>query len=453
MNFISAIIPLTFKNCIWQFLNWALYKGKIDFMQKDLQRLLRDPNLILPPMQILISNIASQATELNIRCYLIGGVVRDLLLNLPIHDSDIDFVFEGDAIKFGEMLVKKYGGKLTQHYKFHTAIWHLPETFNLQLETIDLITARKESYEHPGGLPIVTPSTIEDDLRRRDFPINAMAIRIDGTHFGDLLDPLNGEADLGKKVIKVLHDKSFLDDPTRIFRAIRYETRYSFTLEPSTLNLINNESLAVLSKLSGERIRNELDLIFDEEKAPETILRVAKLDVLNSIHPKIPEFKQDDTEFLDMDSPLDIPADRRTMGYMFWFMDLTEDEIFSICNRLDFSNELTLSVWSAAQLKRSLPHLVESKPSVWAYALEKLPLLSIYAVYLISREDSLLSYLSIWRHVKPHTTGEDLKSRGLTPGPQFREILTQLRTAWLDGVLTSKTEEEELLKKLIAENN
>ncbi|MBL8098342.1 MAG: CCA tRNA nucleotidyltransferase [Anaerolineales bacterium] len=421
-------------------------------MQKDLQRLLHDPNLILPEVQNLISNIASQATELNIPCYLVGGVVRDLLLNLPTHDSDIDFVFEGDAIKFGETLVKKYGGKLTHHFKFHTAIWHLPETFDLRLKTLDLITARKESYEHPGALPTVTPSNIEDDLRRRDFPINAMAIRMDGSHFGKLVDVLNGEVDLENKVIRVLHDKSFLDDPTRIFRAIRYETRYSFNLEPSTLNLINSESLSVLSKLSGERIRNELDLILDEEKASEIILRVANLGLLNYIHKSIPDFKEDFSDFLDMDSRLDIPADRRTMGYMLWFIDLSEEEVFSICNRLDFSNELTLAVWSAAQLKWSLPHLAESKPSVWTYALEKLPLLSIYAVYLVSGEKSLLDYISLWRHVKAHTTGDDLKAQGLTPGPRFREILSALRTAWLDGVLTSKTEEEEMLKKLISEN-
>lgn len=419
-------------------------------MQKDLHRLLRDPNLILPEVQNLISNIASQATELNIPCYLVGGVVRDLLLNLPTHDSDIDFVFEGDAIKVGETLVKKYGGKLTHHSKFHTAIWHLPSTFNLQLSTIDLITARKESYEHAGALPTVTPSTIEDDLHRRDFPINSMAIRLDGNHFGQLLDPLNGGVDLENKIIRVLHNKSFMDDPTRIFRAIRYETRYSFNLEPSTLNLINPESLSILSKLSGERIRNELDLILSEEKASIILMRVANLELLNSIHSKLPKFKDNYSDLLNMDTRLDIPADRRTMGYMLWFMDLSEEEVFSICNRLDFSNELTLAVWSAAQLKRSLPHLVDSKPSVWTYALEKLPLLSIYAVYLVSGQDSLLSYISIWRHVKPHTTGDDLKSRGLIPGPQFREVLSQLRTAWLDGDISSKIEEEALLKKLIA---
>lgn len=422
-------------------------------MQKDLHHLFRDPKLILPPVQTLISNIASLATKMNIPCYLVGGFVRDLWLHRPVHDSDIDFVFEGDAIKVGEALVEKYGGKLTQHYKFHTAIWHLPNDLNVQLETLDLITARKESYDHPGALPTVTPSNIEDDLRRRDFPINAMAIRMDGDHFGELLDPLNGEADLEKRIIRVLHDKSFVDDPTRIFRAIRYETRYSFNIDVETLNLINSESLSVLSKLSGERIRNELDLVLDEEEATLIILRIAELGLFNYIHKSIPAFKEHYSDFLDMDARLDIPADRRTMGYMLWFIDLSEEEIFSIANRLDFSNELTLAVWSAAQLKWSLQYLAESKPSVWTYALEKLPLLSIYAVYLISRESSLLSYISVWRHVKAQTTGDDLKSRGLTPGPKYKEILSALRTAWLDGVLTSKTEEEEMLKRLISENH
>jgi tRNA nucleotidyltransferase (CCA-adding enzyme) len=135
---------------------------------------------------------------------------------------------------------------------------------------------------------------------------------------------------------------------------------------------------------------------------------------------------------------------------MLWFMDISEEDVILLANRLDFTNELTLSVWAAAQLKRGLPHLTGMKPSEWTYALEKLPLLSIYAVYLVSRENALLSYISIWRHVKPHTTGHDLKAQGLPPGPRFADILNQLRAGWLDGVLSNKEEEEELLRALLA---
>ncbi|HQV63629.1 MAG TPA: hypothetical protein PKV19_06470 [Anaerolineales bacterium] len=417
-------------------------------MQKDdLLRLMRDPNLLSSEKQTLLSGIAAQAAAMDIPCYIVGGFVRDLLLGKPVNDLDV--IVEGDAIKLGRSLVKKFGGKLTTHDKFHTAIWHLPPTFDFQPLTLDLITARKETYQHPGALPTIQPSTIDDDLRRRDFTVNAMAVRLDGIHFGELLDPLNGQADLEKGIIRVLHPRSFIDDPTRIFRAIRYEVRYSFNLEPSTLNLINQESLTVISRLSGERIRHELDLIFEEENSSQMILRAGSLGVFEKIHPDLPMFDPAYSDFLDMDPILDISASRIAMGYMLWLMDLMEAEIMSIAERLNFTSDLTYSVWAVSQLKKSLPFLVDSKPSVWTYALEKLPELSIYVVYLVSREKALLDYLSMWRHVKPHTTGNDLKARGLPSGPRFGEVLSQLRAAWLDGEVKNAEEEKELLNTLL----
>ncbi|MDO8753620.1 MAG: hypothetical protein Q7J80_06975 [Anaerolineales bacterium] len=430
-------------------------------MQKDdLLRLLRDPNLIPSEMQILLSNIAAQAAAVGMPCYLVGGSVRDLLLSRPV--KDLDVVVEGDAIKLGTALVKKFGGRLTRHDKFRTAIWHLPETRNPSTslrasltpdtstpDTLDLITARKETYGDPGALPIVTPASIEDDLRRRDFSLNAMAIRMDGDHFGELYDPLGGQNDLEQKLIRVLHPRSFIDDPTRIFRAIRYEQRYAFILHHSSFILINPESLAVLSKMSGERIRHELDLIFEEEKPSRTILRVGDLGILKSIHSALPPFSPNYAAFLDMNPIMDISASRTTMGYMLWLMDLVEDEILSIAKRLDFISDLTRSIIAVSQLKKSLPVLVNSKPSVWTFALEKFPPHSVYAVYLVTRENSLLDYLSIWRHIKSQTTGNDLIAKGLQPGPRFGEIFSQLRAAWLDGVVSSKEQEAELLHTML----
>lgn len=409
-------------------------------------RLMRDPNLLSSEKQTLLSSIAAQAAAMDMPCYIVGGFVRDLLLGQPVNDLDI--VVEGDAIKFGKSLVKKFGGKLTTHDKFHTAIWQLSSSFILHPSSLDLITARKETYSQPGALPAVTSSTIENDLRRRDFTINAMAVRIDGDHFGELLDPLDGQADLEAGLIRALHPRSFMDDPTRIFRAIRYEARYSFNLESSTLNLINPESLFVIQTLSGERIRHELDLIFEEENSSQMILRAGEFGLFKMIHPKLPLFNPDYSDFLEMDSTLDIPTSRATTGYMLWLMDSSEDEILSIGRRLDFTSDLTYSIWAVSQLKKSLPFLVGSKPSVWTFALEKLPPLSIYVVYLVSREDALLDFLSIWRHVKPHTTGNNLKARGLEPGPRFGEILTQLRAAWLDGDVTNKQQEQDLLNQI-----
>ena len=417
-------------------------------MQKDeVLRLFRDPNLIPSEKQTLLSHIAAQAAALNMPCYVVGGFVRDLLLGTPVNDMDV--IVEGDAIKLGNKLVDVYGGKLTPHFKFHTAIWHLPETWNLIPDTVDLITARKESYNRPGALPSVAPATIGDDLHRRDFTINAMALRLDGEGLGEILDPLEGQTDLGRGTIRALNPKSFLDDPTRIFRAIRYEARYSFHIDASTLDQIDLESLKALHSLSGERLRHELDLILDEDRSSVILLRAAGLGVLDAIHSKLPEFNQEYADFLEVDAQLDFPVDRRTMGYMLWFMDLYEEDVILLANRLDFTNELTLSVWAAAQLKRSLVHLFGAKPSEWTYAMEKLPLHSIYAVYLVTRENSLLSYLSIWRHVRAHTTGDNLKKRGLPPGPRFGEILLKLRSAWLDGEVSSYDQEKELLARLL----
>lgn len=413
-------------------------------MQKDdVLRLMRDPNLIHPEKLTLLSNIANLAETLNMSCYLVGGSVRDLLLGRPINDLDV--IVEGDAIDLAKKLVEVYGGKQTPHFKFRTAFWHVPNSEHV----VDLITARNETYEKPGALPTVKPSTIEDDLARRDFTINAMALRLDGEGMGEVLDPLGGGADLERGVIRYLHPNSFIDDPTRIFRAIRYETRYGFEIEPETLAAINKEALKVLQSLSGERLRNELDLILDEDEAARMVLRVAILGVLDAIHPTMPEFNQDYAEYLEMDTHLDVQADRRAMGFILWFMDLSEEDIFLLVNRLDFSNEMSLNVWAGAQLKRSLVHLIGARPSEWTYALEKLPLLAIYAVYLISRENALLSYISIWRHVRPRTTGNDLKAMGLPPGPRFSEILIRLRSAWLDGEVSNESQEKELLAKLL----
>jgi len=422
------------------------YKGKIRFMQKDdILRLMRDPNLIPLEKQTLLSNIADQASALNMPCYLVGGCVRDLWLRRPVNDLDV--IVEGDAIQLGKSLVEVYGGKLTPHFKFNTAIWHLPAS----TEFVDLITARKETYEKPGALPTVASSTIEDDLRRRDFTINAMALRLDGEGLGEILDPLKGHADLGRGVIRVLNPNSFMDDPTRIFRAIRYEGRYGFLMDAGTAALVNPDSLKTLHSLSGERIRHELDLVLDEEQAAVMMLRIADLGLLPAIHPVLPEFDPNLSDYLEMETHLDVPGDRRTMGYMLWFINLGEADVLLLANRLDFTNELTLAVWAAAQLKRGLPHLIGSTPSIWTYAVEKLPLISIYAVYLVSREKALLDYISFWRHVRPHTTGNDLKTMGLPPGPRYGEILERLRAAWLDGVLSTKSEEEELLNQLLAE--
>ena len=414
-------------------------------MPTDLSRLMLNPSLLPPEKRTLLSRVADQSAALGFPCYLVGGFARDLLLGRPVHDLDV--IVEGDAIQLGKALIKKQGGKLTPHVPFHTAIWHLPDSD----ETLDLITARSETYEFPGALPTVTPSTIVEDLRRRDFTINAMAVRVDEDPFGELLDPLDGQADLQRGLIRALHPRSFVDDPTRILRAIRYEGRYEFQIEPVTLKWIDAEALGVLSGLSGERLRHELDLILAEENAAAMLLRADSLGVLRAIHPALPRFDSARTSLLGQlpSADLNLPCDHATLGCLLWLADVPAEDLAALSRRLDFTSELSEALIGASRLKRQLPELLSASPSAWTFALEKFPPLSVYAVGLMTRESALTTYLTTWRHVKPRTTGEDLKSLGLPPGPKYKEILSRLRAAWLDGEVKDEAQEQNFLKGIL----
>jgi tRNA nucleotidyltransferase (CCA-adding enzyme) len=418
-------------------------------MQNEIRRLMRDPKLIPSERQSLLSRIADQSASMGMPCYLVGGFVRSLLLGKPANDLDI--IVEGDAIELGGALVKKHGGKLTSHTKFRTAIWYLPTTFKLHPPTIDLITARKENYKTPGALPTVKPSTIDDDLRRRDFTVSAMAVRLDGDHFGELLDPLGGQNDLKQKLIRVLHPRSFLDDPTRIFRAVRFEQRLTFHLESSTFNLINSESLAVLEKLSGERIRHEFDLIFGEENSAQMLARLHEVGVLNAFEPGLPIFNNQYSGLTNSKSPEEfgISQNRVLLGYLLWLIDSSIDTVEYLSRRFDFTSELSIASVAAIRLKNDLSLLKKAEPSEWTLRLEKIPLIAIYVLWLISNEPALKEFLVKWRHVKATITGDDLKARGIPLGPHYKKILSQLRAAWLDGRVKNREEEEELVNTLL----
>jgi tRNA nucleotidyltransferase (CCA-adding enzyme) len=214
----------------------------------------------------IIEIVGKIADRLKVQAYIVGGSVRDKMLGLS--NYDLDFVVEGDGIKFAKVLTRTLKGKLTIYRAFGTA------TIELRGKNIDIATARKESYKYPAAYPTVKPGTIKDDLFRRDFTINAMALAINKRKIGKLVDFYGGQKDLKKGVIRVLHDKSFVDDPTRIFRAVRFSVRFGFTIEPHTKRLIKE---AILDGLLGEvntgRIRKEIEL-FLKEKNPKKCLVV-----------------------------------------------------------------------------------------------------------------------------------------------------------------------------------
>jgi tRNA nucleotidyltransferase (CCA-adding enzyme) len=420
----------------------------------------------------LLHLFANQAAALQTPLYLVGGVVRDLFLGRAI--KDFDLVVEGDITDFAESILKKYGGKILVHSRFGTAKWILNESTFKRLDfpvsrfpdfelSFDLVSARSETYTQPGALPTVERSTIEDDLRRRDFTVNAMALRLDGNHYGKLLDPLGGEADLEQGTIRVIHPKSFIDDPTRIYRAARYEGRYGFQIEEDTLALIP-DARPIISELSAERIRHELDLILAEQNAATMLSRLAELDLLRSIHPVLFFDTSANARLANIGSfralrrisPWNLDrgvSNMHVLGWLLWLMSLSHTDIGSLNVRLQFTSDFLASLFAASTMFSNLSSFVELKPSQFVERVGLYPLNAVEAVYFIAHDEKLkdifFKYLSEWRHIKPHITGDDLKERGLEPGPKYGEILRRLRAAWLDGEIHSKEQESKLLEELL----
>ncbi len=420
----------------------------------------------------LMQRVAEMAAEQHVALYVVGGFVRDLLLDRP--SMDFDIVVEGDAIALAKAITEKYGGRVTTHARFGTAKWFLDdvtfERLNVSLLErsnlpmfLDFISARTEFYKSPTALPTVSSGSIKLDLHRRDFTINTLALRLDGLHYGELHDYYGGLADLEKGIVRVLHSLSFVDDPTRMLRGVRFEQRFGFNFSERTEQLMT-EALPLLSKLTGARIRHELDLILDEERAVAMFSRLGQLGLLEAIHPAL---KQDVGLVRRLHEALNTPVprdfgelptignldNRRTLGYLVWLLPLTSKDLKAVIKKLRFSSALEEALLVTRKLCDDLPALEGAKNSAWAARLDGIPPLALYAASLCGIDEPLrfaiVQYLAKWRLLQPYTRGVDLQGRGLKPGPRYREILSRLRAAWQDGEVKSRDEEEALLARLL----
>lgn len=433
----------------------------------------------VPPARLsLLHALAREADKVNLPIFVVGGFVRDLLLDRP--SLDFDIVVEGDAIFFANRLAEKFGGRVITHQRFGTAKWTIDpvnqdmiEALNLsdvvdhdQLPTsLDLITARTEFYEQPAALPTVESSSIKMDLHRRDFTINTLALRLDGAYYGKVYDYWGGLRDLRKGRIRVLHALSFVDDATRLLRAVRFEQRFDFQIEPRTLALME-ESLPLLNKLTGARIRHEINLILLEPKAAQMMTRLDELNILKTIHPALPwdQKLKENLSYLDVkdiDPLWNLPehADhldlQQTLSYLLWLSYLPQMTLRSITSRLRFKSDLKQLLIATSKLSRNLPGLADASASAVVHELENTPRLAIYAVYLETQDPDLCQllrmYVRKWAAVESVTTGDDLRMMGLRPSPAYGQILSALRDAWLDGEIETIEEEKALLTELVVE--
>ncbi len=380
------------------------------------------------------------------RLYLVGGVVRDLLLKRS--NLDLDLVVEGDAINLAQYLADIKQCKVTTHPRFVTA--------KLQLDnwSVDLATARAETYASPGALPTVKPGSISSDLSRRDFTINAMAVELSPERFGTLLDPYRGRDDLEHKFIRVLHENSFIDDATRIWRALRYEQRLDFQIEPNTLKLIKRD-VARLPTISGDRIRHELELILKESFPDKALRRADELGALKILHPPL---KGNGwlTEIFTKARRLSLPDSPPPALYLALLVfRLSADDTEPLISYLRLPKPLAQTLRDTITIKGKLDSLSVSglAPSriyalLYGYASTALIANSLATDAAIAA-DHIELFLNVLHYVKPTLTGEDLKTLGIPPGPRIKEILNLLREAKLDGKVSSRKDEEDMVRGLL----
>ena len=230
-----------------------------------------------PALQGILDQAGSLAGEMGFHAYIVGGMVRDLLLGSD--NFDLDIVVEGDGIRFAGCLAERLQATVKSHERFGSATITFPDR-----PRVDIATARTEIYERPAALPRVTPGSIRDDMRRRDFTINSLAISLMPAEFGRLLDFFHGVRDLRERHIRVLHEQSFMDDPTRIFRAVRFEARLGFRMVRSTEQLLVEAlSRSILTELEDYRIAAELRLILEEPDPARSLKRLAQLGVIDGL--------------------------------------------------------------------------------------------------------------------------------------------------------------------------
>ncbi|HUW08171.1 MAG TPA: CBS domain-containing protein, partial [Anaerolineae bacterium] len=414
---------------------------------------------LLPAQLLQLLHTAGQAAwDMGFTLYTVGGFARDLLLGQPTFD--VDLVVEGDAIKLARRLAREHGGRVRGHKRFGTAKWILEPGGDVPLSSLDFVTARIEFYEHPTALPTVERSSIRQDLHRRDFTINTLAIRLDPEQWGELLDHYGGEQDLHDGLIRVLHSLSFVEDPTRILRAARFEQRFGFRIEPRTAELIN-DACGLLDRVSGERIRHELYLILAEDAPENALARLDELGVLQQIsrglrwtqwhQQRLPALR----EAVEAEAELALPS-APSLYLPLVSSRLDGEELHAFLKRLRFVRDDRVLIEDVHSLLRQEGELTRNDllPSA-VYSILQPASDAARFVFAVLTDSWLVrqrleQYQQRLRSVETEIDGSYLRSLGVPPGPVYRRVLDAVHAARLDGRVSSREEEEQMVRGLLA---
>jgi len=420
---------------------------------EDLKKIL--PDILEPWMEILLRKMGSRAAELGMKAYVVGGFVRDLLLRRP--NLDVDIVIEGDAVPFIESWTQD-GCRISVHAKYKTGTVVFPDG-----RKVDVATARREFYEYPVAQPQVSSDSLKHDLYRRDFTINAMAVSINPSSWGKLIDYFGGRRDLRRKVLKVLHNLSFVEDPTRIIRGIRLEQRLGCKLEDNTLRLLNNcVKGGLLSLLSGFRLRSELELSF-MEKRPHTFLRrMNELGAWEMLFPgikigqvSVKVFRRTSVLFKRASKDLPDFEGREWLAYLCaMIMESTETVQLSVQDRLHLSpSERKIVKRSISGLGAAEQELGSKIPvansAIYEYLFERKFITCLFWAAATERSRvrrRIMLYLTRLHKVIPMITGREILDLGFREGPLVGDIMSDLKIARLDGRVVTREDEINLIQ-------
>ncbi len=410
-----------------------------------------------PDVRDALKSVGAVADEAGFPVYLVGGIVRDLFLRVT--NLDIDIVVEGDGIVFAGMLVKHTGGHIKTHVKFGTAVVVLPNRLKL-----DIATARLEYYESPAALPTVELSSIKKDLYRRDFTINTLAVRLNRKNYGELIDFFGGLRDIKEKTIRVLHSLSFVEDPTRVLRAMRFEQRFDLKLSKHTENLIKSAvSMKVFDRLTGKRMNAEIVLLFSEAEPLKLLKRMKYFDLLKFLHPDLKATTETDRLFTGIGETL--------TWFRLLYLELTVETWFvyflGLLDRMkdkpvdETLERLSVPVRTRERVRHSRKRYREVlaafykepklAPSRIYDLLATLDTESLLLMMAKAKQEKAKKYISLYltslRNVRVELSGYDLKKMGIPPGPRYKKILAELLDAKLDGFVHNRDEEMAFVRK------
>ena len=430
--------------------------------ERNVAKLMRDR--LTRDCNALLAQAGELGDSMGMQVYAVGGFVRDMLLN--VHNQDIDLVVEGNGLAFARALADKLGGRVREHQEFLTAVVIFEDRPG-HSRRIDVATARLEYYESPAALPTVEVSSIKMDLSRRDFSINALAIRLGKAVYGQLVDFFGSQHDIRDRIIRVLHSLSFVEDPTRCLRAVRFAERYNFRLGTGTERLIKNAlGLKLMDKLSGARLFHEFCLICEEANPTAAFTHLDKLGILGAIHPSLAlvtprmELMHKVKDVLDWYRLL-YYEEKCAQWYLYLLAlcrGMNYPEASGIFERLGLPSTQKGDILQRRERIRAARHRLQywqKKQGRISELCEILDALSLEgALFLMAYCDdeslrmNLSRYITTWRRDKVDITGEDLMAMGLPPGPLFGRILRRVLAAKRDGNAPTRESQKFLARTL-----